>query len=278
MTATDSSSDPSPETASESAVESPAPSETSEDGTGRFGPIGSRVLALLVAVGLALLGFAASVVLTIALLLTGVLSLSSLANPTGTMTTEGVVLALFATEVGFLLVGLLYVLWRLDLVVRIPARREVGWIITTIVAALVAANGLHALAGELGLDPVRSVVEAGGGLDPTLYLAIGGLSIVLVGPAEELLFRGAIQGRLRTSFGPTVSILVASALFASFHVFNFAGSPQAIVFATAIIGVVGAIMGIAYERTGNLAVSILAHGFYNTILTIVAYASAVGWL
>lgn len=279
MTATDSSAEPSPETAAETADGSPKPSDTSAESKGRFGPIGSRVLALLVAVFLALLGLAAATVFTVALLLTGVVSLSSLTSTSGAgMGLEVLVATLVATEGGFLLVGLVYVLWRLDVAVRIPTRRETGWIIGTIVAALAAANGLYVLAGELGLDPVRSVVESGGGLDPVLYLVIGGLSIVLVGPAEELLFRGAIQGRLRQSFGPTVSILVASALFASFHVFNFAGSAQAILFATAIIGVVGAIMGIAYERTGNLAVSILAHGFYNAILTTVAYASAVGWL
>lgn len=252
-------------------------SDTDEGDGPRFGPIGSRVLALLVAVGLAVSGLAASVVFTIVLFLTGVVSLSSLASATGVLPTDVVVLALFTTEAGFLLVGFLYTLWRLDLVLRIPSRRDVGWILGTIVAALAAANGLHALAGALGLDPVRSVVDAGGGLDPVLYLVIGVLSIVLVGPAEELLFRGAIQGRLRTAFGPTVSILVASALFASFHVFNFQGSFQAVLFATAIIGVVGAILGVAYERTGNLAVSILAHGLYNATLTAVAYASAVGW-
>jgi len=277
MTATDSSAEPSPETAAETADGSPRPSDTSAENKSRFGPIGSRVLALLVASFLALLGLVAATVFTVALLLAGLVSIDSLTGSTGAMTAEALVLGLFATEAGFLLVGLVYALWRLDVVVRIPTRRETGWILGTIVAALAAANGLYALAGELGLDPVRSVVESGGGLDPVLYLVIGGLSIVLVGPAEELLFRGAIQGRLRQSFGPAVSILVASALFASFHVFNFAGSPQAIVFATAIIGVVGAIMGIAYERTGNLAVSILAHGFYNAILTTVAYASAVGW-
>lgn len=111
-----------------------------------------------------------------------------------------------------------------------------------------------------------------------LYLLIGALSIVLVGPAEELLFRGAIQGRLRRSFGPAASILLASGFFASIHVFNFGGSPGAVVFATGIIAVVGAILGIAYERTGNLTVSILAHGLYNAILMTVAYVSAVGWV
>lgn len=268
--------DPTPETTDETS----APSDTGEGGTSRFGPIGSRVLALLVAVFLAALGLAASIVFTIALLLTGVVSLSSFAGTPGTeagMGLEVLVAALVATEVGFLLVGLLYVFWRLDLAVRIPTRREAGWTVATVVAALVAANGLYALAGELGLDPARSVIDAGGGLDPVVYLAIGALSIVLVGPAEELLFRGAIQGRLRRSFGPTMSILVASALFASFHVFNFQGSLLSIAFATGIIGVVGAVLGIAYERTGNLAVPILAHGIYNAILTTVAYVFAVGW-
>jgi membrane protease YdiL (CAAX protease family) len=51
-----------------------------------------------------------------------------------------------------------------------------------------------------------------------------------------------------------------------------------VVFATGVIAVVGAILGIAYERTGNLTVSILAHGLYNAILMTIAYVSAVGWV
>lgn len=244
------------------------------------GVIGSRVLALFVAIGLAIVGLVASAVLTIGLLLSGVVSIASLTGTSelGTGTIELVVLVVLATEGGFLLVGLCYVLWRLGLSAGIPTGREVAWIGGTVIVALVAANGLYALASELGLDPARGVFEPAGGIDPVLFLVIGALSIVIIGPAEELLFRGAIQGRLRRAFGPAASILLASGLFASFHIFNFGGSPGAVAFATGIIAVIGAVFGIAYERTGNLVVSILAHSFYNAILTVVAYVSAVGWV
>lgn len=55
---------------------------------------------------------------------------------------------------------------------------------------------------------------------------VRGLAVVLgavVAPIEELLFRGAIQGRLRRAFGPTGAIVGASARFACVHVLNFTG-------------------------------------------------------
>jgi hypothetical protein len=135
--------------------------EEASGSASRFGPIGSRLLAVLVAVGLAVLGLVASAVLAVAAVLSNVVSITFFTSSTGTI--EAVGLLLLATEGGFLLVGLVYTAWRLGLPIGVPTRREGGWIVGTLVAALALANGLYILASELGLDPARGVFEPAGG-------------------------------------------------------------------------------------------------------------------
>lgn len=100
--------------------------------------------------------------------------------------------------------------------------------------------------------------------------------MVLVAPAEELLFRGAIQTRLGRAFGPALTVGLSSLLFASIHVLNFAGGATGVLFATATIFTVGAVLGAVYERTGNLAVPVLVHGLYNATLFGLSYLAAAG--
>lgn len=102
-----------------------------------------------------------------------------------------------------------------------------------------------------------------------LWLAV--LSILVVAPAEEYLFRGVVQGRLRNSFGPAGAILAASLLFGSLHFGNWVGSPGTLVGWGLLIAAVGVVMGVLYELTGNLAVPIVAHGAYNFVLFTVGF-------
>jgi membrane protease YdiL (CAAX protease family) len=105
-------------------------------------------------------------------------------------------------------------------------------------------------------------------------LGLAALSIVLVAPAEELLFRGAIQGRLRRAFGPVPAVGGTSVLFGSVHLVNFTGSVVGALVGAGIVGVGGAVFGTVYERTGNLLVPIGVHGAYNTVLLVAAFALA----
>ncbi|WP_162993854.1 CPBP family intramembrane glutamic endopeptidase [Halalkalicoccus subterraneus] len=90
--------------------------------------------------------------------------------------------------------------------------------------------------------------------------------VVLIGwfgvaaPAEELLFRGIIQGRLRETFSPFSGILLAAVCFALMHVpvaALSAGMTPASSFVETLVS--GAIFGLAYECTGNLLVPSIAH-------------------
>jgi membrane protease YdiL (CAAX protease family) len=177
-----------------------------------------------------------------------------------------------AGQLGMFGVGYLYYRYRdLSVPVALPSLRELGYATAGVVAAIAAAVVLSVVLTTLELLP-SSVIGEAAAMDPTFLLGLAALSIVVVAPVEEFLFRGVIQGRLRDRFGPVPAIAGASLLFGSLHLANYSGNPVAIVAGALMITVVGSIFGILYERTGNLAVPVLVHAIYNTILFGLSYA------
>ncbi len=180
-----------------------------------------------------------------------------------------------AGQLGFLAVALGYLRFR-DVPIRIavPTRSDLGYIIGGTVIALAVALGLSYLLSVLEVLP-DAVIEDIALVDPTFLLALAALSVILVAPAEELLFRGVIQGRLRTRLGPVPAIAGASLLFGAMHLANYTGSVLPIIAGALLIAVVGSIFGIVYERTDNLSVPIAVHAIYNVLLLVASYFAFV---
>jgi membrane protease YdiL (CAAX protease family) len=141
------------------------------------------------------------------------------------------------------------------------------------VLLVVAAIGVSwALAGAISLlhldregvlvDLDKSLRQMRG---PMLALAI--LVIGIVGPiAEELLFRGYVQTRLRERWGPVPAVLIAAALFGFLH-FD-------LIHSTFAFGL-GLALGYATERAGSLRPAVWAHMINNT-LSVLGSASGLG--
>lgn len=178
---------------------------------------------------------------------------------------------LLGGQVGFFAAGYLYVR-RYDLEVRTAQlnRRDLMYAGGGTVVALVFASVMGVVMEVIGLTP-ESVLEEFVTADPLILIWLALLSIVVVAPAEEYLFRGVIQGRLRKTFTPVGAILGASLLFGSIHFGNSVGSLGTVVGWALLIAGVGVIMGAIYERTNNLIVPIIAHAVYNFFLFIVGY-------
>jgi membrane protease YdiL (CAAX protease family) len=90
----------------------------------------------------------------------------------------------------------------------------------------------------------------------------------LVAPiTEELLFRAGLFRFMRTRSPRWVALLVPAILFGALHM-NLASFPQLVVLAL--------VFSVAYERTGNIGVPILAHCLFNlnSILCIIAGVDA----
>jgi hypothetical protein len=227
-----------------------------------------RVRAVGVAVGLLVAGLATSLVFGVAFTVPLVILGTDIRSPLA-------FLGLVAVgQLAFLVVGYAYVRRRGGVAVRRPSRRDAAYAVGGIVVALVAVAVLSVVVTALGVGPTGSVFDDPIATDPAVALGLAALSVVLVAPAEELLFRGAIQGRLRESFGSVGAILGSSLVFGAVHVANYTGSVVGALVGVAIVTVGGLVFGTIYERTGNLLVPIVTHGGYNSVLLVAAFLSA----
>jgi membrane protease YdiL (CAAX protease family) len=137
-----------------------------------------------------------------------------------------------------------------------------------------AGAALGALvASALGLDPAEHEVIRLGRDTPELLLVLMPVSILLVGPGEELLFRGIVQTRLRDAFSSRQAVVIGSVLFAGVHMFAIVGSWPARLFAVLVLMLKSLAFGNIYERRRNLWVPALAHGLYDLVLLGFAYAT-----
>jgi hypothetical protein len=155
---------------------------------------------------------------------------------------------------------------------RRPTWRDAGWTVGGTLAALAVATAAGLLMARLGLEPTSGLSELGQ-VDARVFLVLIPLSVLVIAPTEELLFRGIVQGRLRGAFGPGAAILLASLLFGAIHFLNFGGPLPARLAPTLTIAAVSLLFGYAYERTGNLLVPIVVHGGYNAALLAASYVS-----
>jgi membrane protease YdiL (CAAX protease family) len=178
---------------------------------------------------------------------------------------------LIAGQLGFLVVAYLYARrYDLRVPIALPTRSDLGYTVGGVIAALVVATAVTSALDQIGLLP-ESVFEDLAVADPMVLIALAVLSVVVIAPVEEYLFRGVIQGRLRRSFGAIGAIFGASLLFGALHVPNYGGTALAIVSGALLIATVGVVFGILYERTANLVVPVTAHAVYNVVLFVGTY-------
>lgn len=243
-------------------------------GVGRFAlPLGPRGAALV-----AVLGLLVGTLVVQAIFQSGVaVALGS--GPGAGLTAPPVVL-------GVLVVGQLVLLgvgwwaanrWLGGLPVRVPRGAEWGWLVGALAVKFTLFGLSRGLSGWLGVRAPADVLTQAATAAPWLLAVVAVLSVVLVGPAEETFFRGAIQGRLRRALGPVAAVLGAGLLFALPHLLNYVagGANPLAVGAIIDVGAVfatGTVMGYAYERTDNLTVPILLHGLYDATLFLAVFA------
>lgn len=159
--------------------------------------------------------------------------------------------------------------------VRRPTLRDAGYVVAGLVAVLAAAAAVGQLLSALGIDVAQNQVIAIGQENPEFFLYMIPVSLLLVGPMEELLFRGTVQGLLRRAWGPAAAIVVASAMFGLVHWVALTGAGSRVSY-VAVAAALGLVLGTVYELTGNVAVPAAVHGTYNAVLFAVQYAVATG--
>lgn len=154
----------------------------------------------------------------------------------------------------------------------IPSFRDVGWIVLGTVGLFTALILLNLISAVLQLPEVdHGIIQDLEGEDPAILLwLLVPASILIIGPAEELLFRNIIQKSLYDYFPAGSAIVVTSLLFGVVHIPAYGGSPQAVIPVVAVF-VLSLLLGWIYHRTGNILVPAIIHGLYNAIQFLLLY-------
>jgi len=169
---------------------------------------------------------------------------------------------------------------------RKPSVKQVAIGFGSVLAMLAAVIAISLLLQSLGQSAAQHGTVDQINQNPNIALYMVPLSILVIGPCEELLFRGVIQTKLRESFSGVGAVGVASVIFALIHIPAYgsdviadiiqtgtvtAANLQSLGVTLSILFSLALVLGYAYERTGNLTVSMIAHGFYNAVLFGIVY-------
>lgn len=146
-----------------------------------------------------------------------------------------------------------------------PSLREAGIVVGAAVVLYALQIGLLLALREFGLGTGQNPATTPAGDPVVYYAAMIAVSLFVVGPAEELLLRGVVQGGLRRSFDAAPAIVIAALLFGVLHG-NVEGTVVEQVAYMGVTVILGAILGVLYERTDNVLVPGFAHGLYNAII------------
>ncbi|WP_433634746.1 lysostaphin resistance A-like protein [Halomicrococcus sp. NG-SE-24] len=175
-------------------------------------------------------------------------------------------------------VALVYLLYRRSglsfIGIHIPSLREIGLAIGGFLALLAAQMSISITLTHFGIRSAQNTIVDVGNQNPTVFLLLIPASFLLIGPGEELLNRGLVQGVLREHFQPLVAISLTSILFAVIHVFSLQGQGKFVYLG--IVFVLSLILGATYEYTNNLIVPAFIHGAYNATLFGIQYLTATG--
>ncbi|MDZ7747173.1 MAG: CPBP family intramembrane glutamic endopeptidase [Halobacteriales archaeon] len=177
-------------------------------------------------------------------------------------------------QIGFAGFALLYLARSDDLGryvrIRRPTLRDVAWLVGIVIAVPILAEPVGNALTAIGVTYAEPHGEA-----IALYEHPAAVPALFVGlylfaaPAEELVYRGLIHGRLRDGFSWRWRVLIAAALFGLMHLLVGFLTPSTGVTGALRWGltacVPGLVFGIAYERTDNLAVTVVAHAISWTI-------------
>jgi len=185
--------------------------------------------------------------------------------------------------IAFYIVSLSYLRWRSStgslFGIGLPSLRDCGWVVLGFVILIGSLMVVTAVFSFFDITPAENVAITQGEKQPVYFLYLIPIAFFLNGPAEELLFRGLVQGLFRRAYGILPGVGIAAVLFGIVHVVALLPSdPSTISLLTtlAVLSVLGAILGLIYERTQNLVVPMAIHALFNVFQFSIAYLRTTG--
>lgn len=159
-----------------------------------------------------------------------------------------------------------------------PGLRDLGYAVGGLVLLTGTLIAISVLATELGVSfSQHSLEQQARDGDERLLLLLIPVSILFIGPGEELVFRNVVQKRLAEQYSTYGAIGVASVIFAAIHASAYAtAAPPQIVGSLSIVFVLSLILGWLYARTEKLVVPALTHGCFNAVQFGLLYVEIAG--
>ena len=158
---------------------------------------------------------------------------------------------------------------------QMPTLRQVGYAGAGVLALLAYRQAAIAIALFLELPLAGNAITDFPGIDVLAIVAVlVPISILVIGPAEEILFRGVVQNYLAEHFSEWGAILLASVVFAAVHIpTSWVATPNLVAVGATLLILFGLSVGLGwlYVRTDNLVVPILTHGLYDAAIFALAY-------
>lgn len=158
-----------------------------------------------------------------------------------------------------------------------PALGDVVWAIAGVFALLGLVAVISAIAAYFDVAVASHVISEAAADDPRILLPLIPLSILVVGPGEELLYRNVVQKHLYAHAPRWAAIVAASVVFAGVHILAYSGNDTvgAVAVTLASIFVLSLVLGLVYAHTENLLVPAFVHGTYNAYTFASEYAELV---
>jgi membrane protease YdiL (CAAX protease family) len=155
---------------------------------------------------------------------------------------------------------------------RAPILRTIGWSALGMVSFWVFSGTYSALVRDHGKQKVLEDLHAN--RTSVTIVAVALLVIVVAPAAEEFFFRGFFYRALRTRLGVLAAALLDGLLFGAVH---YEGTSTALLLP--VLGVLGVVFCLVYEKTGTLFATIALHALNNTVafgVTTERWAIAAG--
>jgi len=155
--------------------------------------------------------------------------------------------------------------------VRWPSLKEIGLVVGGWALILVMVMVISVILQLLGPEPAANQSAELAMQNPAIIPLLIAAAFLVIGPAEEVLYRGIVQSRLRESISAVPAIAIASAIFAAVHVIALTGGIQGRLTTIAVLFFPSLVFGAVYEYTDNIVVPALLHGLHNAVIFTLLY-------
>lgn len=180
-----------------------------------------------------------------------------------------------ALALGAITIGILYFRFSekniqyIDL--NIPDKRQFALIVGGTLALLLAFFAIGTATSFFGnaqpSEHTMAQTVTTGDLDPQFLLLMVPISFLVIGPAEEFVFRNLVQKRLYEDFTKLAAVVISSLIFAVVHYPAYATGPIAdVLLSLGSVFTFSLILGGAYAWSENLLVPAVMHGTYNAAI------------